>query len=106
MIYSKDSQFIEALENEEAFEKRLSDLRKVRKISFFSWIATTLSFFVVCISVLTVVSRGIQSIGPMAVVIPLLLFASLGQLVSIVAAQGEIRTLLAFKNLKDMQSSN
>jgi hypothetical protein len=106
MIYSKDSQFAEALENEEAFEKRLSDLLKARKISFFSWIATTLSFFVVCISVLTVVSRGIQSIGPMAVVIPLLLFASLGQLVSIVAGQGEIRTLLAFKKLKGMQSSN
>ena len=106
MIYSKDSQFAEALENEEAFEKRLSDLRKFRKVSFFSWIVTALSFFVVCISVLTVVSRGVQLIGPMAVTIPTLLFASLVQLVSIIAVQGEIRTLLTFKKLKEMQSSN
>jgi uncharacterized membrane protein YidH (DUF202 family) len=106
MIYSKDSQFTEALENEEAFEKRLSDLRKARKVSFVSWIVTSLAFFVGCFSVLKVVSSGIQSIGPMAVVVPLMLFGSVSQLVSIVAVQSEIRALLAFKKLKEMQFSN
>lgn len=102
MIYPKDDKFAEALESAEALEKHLETLRKTRKWSFMLLTFTTCVFFVVVFSSLQG-STKVQQLGVMPVMASVMLFGCVQQLITILSCQNDIRTLLAFKKLRELQ---
>ena len=96
MIFSKDSEFLEALESPEAFDLRLAQLQKQRKVYLALHIFGFLAFILSCFVGLYVKQTGPALFGAM-----LMLLMALHQLAAVVAAQNEIRMLLAFKKLRE-----
>ena len=100
MIYPKDDKFAEALESGKALEKHLETLRKTRKWSFMLVIFTTCVFFFIVFS-----SMKVHQSGAMPALAAVILFGCVQQLITILSCQNDIRTLMAFKKLKDIAAS-
>jgi len=104
-MFSQDRDFEEALEDPDVLEKRLEALRKDRKRA--SWVgafSSAVFFFSVFVSLLGY--HKSQQLGMPAIIAPLMLFGSLQQLSALVLSQNDIRILLAFKRLRELQSPN
>jgi ABC-type transporter Mla maintaining outer membrane lipid asymmetry permease subunit MlaE len=99
MIFSKDSEFLEALESAEAVDRRLVQLQKLRRLHLALHIFGLLVFFF-CTFVGLQGYMKVKQTGPMPFTAMLMLLMALHQLAALVAAQNEIRTLLAFKRLR------
>lgn len=97
MIYPKDDKFAEALESEGGLEKHLETLQKTRKWSFGVLIFAACVFFFVVFS-----SFQIKQAGSMTVLSSVMLFGCMQQLATILSCQNDIRTLMAFKKLKEI----
>ena len=98
MLLSKDQDFTDALESSDALEKRLVVLEKHRrqarsglKLSGTAFLITLIASVVVCFS-------KDQTSFPW-IAAPIMGLVFLQQQLAVVAAQNEIRTLLAMKKL-------
>lgn len=101
MIYTKDDKFAEALESEGALERNLETLRKTRKWSFMLLIfVACVFFFSVFCSLLSWMK--VQQLGVMPGVASVMLFGCMQQLATILSCQNDIRTLMAFRKLKEI----
>ncbi len=107
MIFTFDKEFSEALASPEALEKHLAKLTKERRLSlivhWFSGLVFLFLFFVVVWASYKNPSNGFGMILGGAM---LMLFVSIYQLGSVLSAQADIRSLLAFKKLRELESSN
>ena len=103
MIHTKDDKFAEALESDEALEKHLESLRKARKWSFILLIFTTCVFFFSIFSSLLSLMK-VQHPGVTTGVACVMLLGCIQQSTTVLSCQSDIRTLLAFKKLKQISA--
>ena len=101
MIFSKDSEFIEALESTEAVDRRLTQLQKMRRLHLALHILGLVVFFF-CIFVGLIGYMKMKQTGPMPFTAMLMAMMALHQLAALGAAQNEIRTLLAYKRSREL----
>ena len=107
MIFTFDSEFDEALASPEALERQLVKLTKQRRLGLIlhglSGLVFLLCFFAMVWASCKSPSIGLGVISGGAM---LMLFVSIHQLGWALSAQADIRALMAFKKLREMQSSS
>ena len=107
MIFTFDKEFDEALASSEALEKHLAKLTKQRRLNLIvHWFLNAVFFLGFFCVVWASYKNHSNGFGVNLGVSMLMLFCSITQLASALSAQADIRTLLAFKKLREMQSSN
>jgi hypothetical protein len=100
MDASKYKEFLGALENPEALERRLIKLGKQERFAFrVSLFLDLVFFFSLAVGLFSFSKRG--EFGSMAFLAPMMAISAVVQLVVMKATQSEIRSLLLFRKLRE-----
>jgi len=111
MLKKQDHDFFEILEDPSKIEKRLSELANQRLLFGISAAMTAIVFFAILFMLLAANLRFVGLSNQPSIAGPVSGCLTMGvalatSLARAIGAHGEIRTLLVFKKLRDMYSSD